>query len=47
MCQVEVQVDPVRIGIIGVGNMGRVHARDCAASDELDLVALCDRMSRF
>ena len=35
-------MEPVRIGIVGLGNMGSMHARDCMASDELDLVALCD-----
>lgn len=33
---------PVRFGIIGLGNMGSAHARDCAESDTLELAALCD-----
>ena len=33
---------PVRFGIIGLGNMGSAHARDCAGSDTLVLAALCD-----
>jgi predicted dehydrogenase len=35
-------VQPVRIGIIGLGNMGRMHARDCMESEAVDLVAVCD-----
>jgi predicted dehydrogenase len=33
---------PVRVGIIGLGNMGSSHARDCTESDAIELVALCD-----
>ena len=33
---------PVRFGIIGLGNMGSSHARDCAESETLELAALCD-----
>jgi len=33
---------PVRIGIIGLGNMGSSHARDCSESDAVELAALCD-----
>ena len=33
---------PVRIGIIGLGNMGSAHARDCNESPFVELVALCD-----
>ncbi|MFW6292147.1 MAG: Gfo/Idh/MocA family protein [Spirochaetota bacterium] len=33
---------PVRIGIVGLGNMGSSHARDCNESEFVDLVALCD-----
>lgn len=33
---------PVRIGIIGLGNMGSAHAKDCLESEVLELAALCD-----
>ena len=33
---------PVRIGVIGVGNMGSSHARDCAASEYVELFGVCD-----
>jgi predicted dehydrogenase len=36
-------MDPVRIGIIGLGNMGTGHARDCADSELLEPACLCDR----
>ena len=40
--RVEARVEPVRIGIIGVGNMGKSHANDCVESELVELVALCD-----
>ena len=33
---------PVRTGIIGLGNMGSSHARDCDESEAIELAALCD-----
>lgn len=33
---------PVRIGVVGLGNIGRNHVRDCIASDLVDLVAVSD-----
>ncbi len=33
---------PLRIGIVGLGNMGSSHVKDCIASDLLELVAICD-----
>jgi predicted dehydrogenase len=33
---------PVRIGIVGLGNMGLSHARDCMESETTELVAVCD-----
>jgi predicted dehydrogenase len=33
---------PVRIAIIGLGNMGRAHVRDCSANERTELVAVCD-----
>lgn len=33
---------PVRVGIIGLGNMGSSHARDCEESGLIELAALCD-----
>ncbi|MFP4376752.1 MAG: Gfo/Idh/MocA family protein [Spirochaetales bacterium] len=33
---------PVRIGVIGLGNMGSGHARDCSESELVELVAVCD-----
>ena len=35
-------MEPVRIGIIGLGNMGRAHVADCADSESTELVAVCD-----
>jgi predicted dehydrogenase len=35
-------VKPVRIGIVGIGNMGRAHVQSCLESDAVDLVAVCD-----
>jgi predicted dehydrogenase len=34
---------PVRIGVVGVGNFGRVHARTLAGLAEAELVAVVDR----
>ena len=36
---------PVRMGVIGLGNMGKGHAKDCSDSELIDLVALCDTES--
>lgn len=33
---------PVRIGIVGLGNMGSSHARDCSESEVVELAAVCD-----
>ncbi len=33
---------PVRTGIIGLGNMGSSHARDCNESEVIEMAALCD-----
>ena len=33
---------PVRVGVIGVGYLGRFHAQKYAASERADLVAVCD-----
>ena len=35
-------MEPVKIGVVGLGNMGKSHAKDCAQSELIDLVALCD-----
>lgn len=35
-------MEPVRVGIIGVGGMGSSHAKSCSESEHIDLVALCD-----
>lgn len=35
-------MEPLRVGIIGLGNMGSSHTRDCIASDAVELVAICD-----
>jgi predicted dehydrogenase len=34
--------DKLRIGVIGVGNMGAVHVRDVANLDNTELAAICD-----
>ncbi|MEP7189123.1 MAG: Gfo/Idh/MocA family oxidoreductase, partial [Roseiflexaceae bacterium] len=34
---------PVRIGVVGIGNFGRLHARTLAGLAEAELVALVDR----
>lgn len=34
---------PVRVAVIGTGHMGALHARDVAALENTDLVAVCDR----
>jgi predicted dehydrogenase len=36
-------VQPVRIGVVGVGNFGRLHARTLAGLAEAELVALVDQ----
>ena len=36
-------VQPVRIGVVGIGNFGRLHARTLAGLAEAELVALVDR----
>jgi predicted dehydrogenase len=36
-------VQPVRFGVVGVGNFGRLHARTLAGLTEAELVALVDR----
>jgi predicted dehydrogenase len=36
-------VQPVRIGVVGIGNFGRLHARTLAGLAEAKLVALVDR----
>jgi predicted dehydrogenase len=36
-------VQPVRLGVVGVGNFGRLHARTLAGLAEAELVALVDR----
>ncbi|MDK1037898.1 MAG: Gfo/Idh/MocA family oxidoreductase, partial [Actinomycetota bacterium] len=33
---------PLRMAVIGVGRMGRIHARILSALDEIDLVAVVD-----
>lgn len=33
---------PVKIAIVGIGNMGRAHAKDVAALPQTELVAVCD-----
>lgn len=35
-------MEPLRIGVIGVGNMGTSHARDCVAGEHTHLVAIAD-----
>ena len=35
-------MDPVRIGIVGLGNMGSSHVRDFTASELVELTAVCD-----
>ena len=32
----------VRIGVIGIGNMGSIHVRDVAALENCELAAICD-----
>jgi predicted dehydrogenase len=39
----EHNVQPVRIGVVGIGNFGRLHARTLAGLAEAELVALVDR----
>jgi len=34
--------DPIRIAIIGAGHLGKFHARLAAASEQYELVAVCD-----
>ena len=34
--------NPVRVGIIGCGTIGAVHAHAAAASDQIELVAVAD-----
>ena len=36
-------MQPVRIGVVGIGNFGRLHARTLAGLAEAELVALVDR----
>lgn len=36
---------PVKIGVVGVGQFGRLHAATLAELDEFELVAICDRDS--
>ena len=33
---------PVKLAIVGIGNMGRAHAKDVASLAETELVAVCD-----
>jgi predicted dehydrogenase len=35
----------VRIGVIGIGNMGAIHVRDVAALENCELAAICDVIS--
>ncbi len=35
-------MEPVRTGIIGLGNMGSSHVRDCMESELVELTAVCD-----
>lgn len=35
-------MEPVRIAVVGTGTMGSAHARDCAASESTELVAVAD-----
>jgi predicted dehydrogenase len=34
--------DRIRVAVVGVGNMGRVHARDVHELANTELVAVCD-----
>ena len=35
-------MEPVRMGVIGLGTMGLGHMKDCAASPLIELTAVCD-----
>jgi len=35
-------MEPVRMGVIGLGTMGLSHVKDCAASPVIELAAVCD-----
>ena len=35
-------MEPLRMGIVGLGNMGASHAKNCVASELIELVAVCD-----
>ncbi len=39
---IECQVMALKIGVVGIGRMGSLHAKLCAGIDSVELAAVCD-----